>query len=436
MTTELENKDMAKKHIAGVAAATLLLAGCSTGGGADQSGDPTGDITVLTNRTDLVKDGTFDDYKVAFNKVYPDVNVEFQAITDYEGEVTTRLSTKNYGDVLGIPASVTPDQLPQFFEPLGDTEEMKNDYRFLNDKSFEGKQYGLPTFGNANGILYNKRIWAEAGVTDVPTTPDEFLDDLKAIQDNTDAIPYYTNYKDGWPLGSWQGQEGFSDNPSVKADRDSTDDPWSEGNEQYIVDSLLFDVVSEGLSEPDPLTTDWEGSKALLATGKAATAVLGSWAVIQFQQAAEDAGADPADIGYMPFPYQVDGAFHSTIGGDFNNAINVNSDNKVAARAWVDWFTDDSGFSEIAGALPAAVDGENPSTLKDFTDADVQYVELEAAENPTLDSDIYNGAEIDLYGNLYRQKLIDVARGAADGDKKSYFAGLNDKWAKARADAS
>ena len=428
---------MAKKHLAAaavMATSALILAGCSSsGGGGNDGGEPAGDITVLTNRTDRVEDGTFDKYKAAFNEKYPDVNVTFEAITDYEGEVTTRLSTPEYGDVLGIPASVTPDQLPQFFEPLGDTDELKEQYRFLNDESYEGQQYGLPTFGNANGILYNKRIWAEAGVTDLPTTPDEFIADLKLIDENTDAIPYYTNYKDGWPLGSWQGQQGFSGNTEVVADRDADDAPWSGDSEQFITDSLLFDVVSNKLTEPDPLTTEWEGSKSLLATGKAATAVLGSWAITQFQQAAEDAGADPADIGYMPFPYQADGAFHSAVGGDVNLAINVNSDNKTAARAWIDFFINDSGFSSDEGALPAQVDGENPATLQDFTDADVQYVELSAAENPSLDSDIYNEAEIDLFGNIYRQKLIDIARGAADGDKDSYFADLNQRWADAKA---
>lgn len=432
--TELENQEMAKKHIAGIAVAALLLAGCSTGGGSNQDDGaaPSGDITVLTNRTDLV-DTVFEQYKKDFNKVYPDVKVTFQAITDYEGEVTTRLSTKNYGDVLGIPNSVTPDQFPQFFEPLGDTADMKAKYRFLNDKSFEGKQYGLPTFGNAIGILYNKRVFAQAGVTDLPKTPDEFINDLKLVQSNTDAIPYYTNYKDGWPLSQWQGFQGLSNNPSVVSDRDGSDAPWAKGNDQYIIDSMLFTIVQNGLSEPDPLTTAWEGSKTLLATGKVASAALGSWAITQFQKAATDAGADPADIGYMPFPYQVDGKFHSTISGDFNNAINVNSSNKKAARAWVNWFTNDSGFAESQGAIPAPVDAPNPSTLKSFTDNDVQYVELSAAKNPTLDSDIFNKAKIDLFGQIYRQKLVDIARGAADGDMTSYFDKLNKDWADARA---
>ena len=43
-------------------------------------------------------------------------------------------------------------------------------------------------------------------------------------------------------------------------------------------------------------------------------------------------------------------------------------------------------------------------------------------------NDIANDAEIDLYGTLYRQKLVDIARGAADGDKECYFAELNERW--------
>ena len=431
---------MAKKHLAAAAAAVtvgLVLAGCSSGGGGgSQSDEPTGEITVLTNRTDLIESGKFDEYKADFEELYPDVTITFEGITDYEGEVTTRLSTTEYGDVLAIPASVTPEQRPQFFEPLGDTEELKEQYRFLDGATFEGQQYGLPTFGNANGIVYNKRIWEEAGVTELPTTPEEFLADLQLIADNTDAIPYYTNYKDGWPLGSWQGQQGFSNDPNIVETRTGNDAPWTEGEEQYIVDSLLYDIVEAGLSEPDPLTTEWEGSKGLLASGEAATAVLGSWAIIQFQEAAEAAGVPREEIGFMPFPYQVDGAFHSGVGGDNSLAINKNSDAKAAARAWIDWFINESDFSEVAGGLPSQVDGENPPTLADFTEAGVEYVELEPAEDLSLDSDIYNEAEIDLFGNIYRQKLVDIARGAADGDKESYFEELNTRWAEARAEVT
>ena len=71
--------------------------------------------------------------------------------------------------------------------------------------------------------------------------------------------------------------------------------------------------------------------------------------------------------------------------------------------------------------------------LADFTKAGVTYLELTPAPagKETLENDIVSASEIDLTGNIYRAKLIDIARGAAQGDKASYFDELNKKWADA-----
>ncbi|TPX05186.1 carbohydrate ABC transporter substrate-binding protein, partial [Schumannella luteola] len=198
--------------VAGAATAALLLTSCSGGGGDDASntidGTVQGEVTFVTWRTDLIQDGTFDQYATAFHEKYPDATVTFEGITDYEGELKTRLSTTNYGDVLGIPNSVFPDQFADFFEPLGQTSDLEADYRFLAPKSYDGVQYGIALGGNANGLIYNKDVFAAAGVTEVPKTPEEFLAAMKAIRSSTDAIPYYTNYKDGWPLSQWSSNVG------------------------------------------------------------------------------------------------------------------------------------------------------------------------------------------------------------------------------------
>jgi raffinose/stachyose/melibiose transport system substrate-binding protein len=432
----------ASRHlIAGVAVLGLVgaLTACSPGtdsGAGD--GPPSGEITVLTQRTDLV-DTVFQDYKKEFEAKYPDVTVKFEAITDYEGEVTTRMSTDDYGDVLVIPNTVTRDQLPDFFEPLGSVADLKKTYRFIDEQSFDGIGYGIAITGNAQGILYNKKVWADAGLTALPTTPDEFIADLQQIKANTDAIPLYTNYAAGWPMSQWQGNRG-----EVSADGDidialTTDTaPWTAGKDMYVIDSILFDAVHDGLNEDDPLTTDWESSKGLLGSGKIGTMVLGSWSIVQFQAAAVDAGASADDIGYMPFPVQVDGAFHAVASGDYKNAINIHSQHKAAARAWIDWFASESGFAFDQGGLSPLIDGPTPTTLGDFDAAKVQYIEItppKAGEESKL-QDIYNGAEIDLWGNVYRQKLVDIARGAADGDKDTYFADLNKRWADSLAKVS
>ncbi|ROT28239.1 ABC transporter substrate-binding protein [Micromonospora sp. HM5-17] len=423
---------MRKYGIAGMALVlSLALAGC---GGDDGSSDGaiTGEITVLTQRTDIVNT-VFQDYKRRFEAKYPGTTVKFEAITDYEGEIRIRMNTKEYGDVLLIPNSVTADMLPTFFEPLGTVEELKDRYRFVrSEQSFEGTVYGLAITGNAQGFVYNKRVWQQAGITTPPKTPAEFLAALTAIRDRTDAIPLYTNYKDKWPLGQWEGLRGVvSGDPdaAIKLGRD--DAPWAPGKEHYIIDSLLFDAVAQGLTEPDPTTTNWEQSKAMLGTGKIATMMLGSWAIVQMQEAAPN----KADIGYLPFPLQVNGTFHSVISGDYKNAININSKNKATARAWIEWFANESNYAADQGGISPVVNQPMPATLADLTAAGTTFIELNPAPKGEegLADKIGNEAEIALWDGAYRQRIVDAARGARNETKEQIFADLNRKWAETKA---
>lgn len=421
------------KRLTAISTTVLLSASLiAAAGPAASAADPvSGTITILTHRTDRVADGTFDKYKAAFNAIYPDVTVNFEGITDYEGEVRTRMSTDQYGDVLVIPNSVAPGQLPTFFEPLGTVADLGQQYRFITEQAYDGMVYGIATTGNAQGLVYNKKVWAAAGVTAWPTSPEEFLADLQLIKDKTDSIPLYTNYAAGWPTTQWEGNRGsISNNPSFKNDLAHTDAPWAEGTDHYVIDKLMYDVVHAGLVEEDPTTTDWELSKGMLGDGTIATMVLGSWSIVQMQAAA----ADPADIGYMPFPHQIDGVFYSAAGGDYKIAINVHSQNKAAARAWLDWYVNDSGFAAAEGGIPPLIAGAFPSQLADFATNGVKFTETAPpiAGEESLTDDIDKEAEIGLFDVIFPQRIIDAARGATDETLDAIFTDLNTRWAAAK----
>ena len=240
--------------LAAGAAACVVLAGCggskSGSGAAAAPSNPaavSGNITVLTNRTDLNQDGTLKKYAAAFNAIYPKVQVTFQAITDYEGEVKTRMNTTNYGDVLLIPPSISRKDYPKFFAPLGNASDLSNKYNWIDtgtvDGSVDGQAYGVATFGNANGFVYNKKVWQQAGVTSDPTTPDEFIADLQAIKTKTTAIPYYTNYHDGWPVQGWSGALGSSTcDPKANAEMATDPAPFSPGKGAGEIYSLLYNI--------------------------------------------------------------------------------------------------------------------------------------------------------------------------------------------------
>ncbi|GIH94771.1 ABC transporter substrate-binding protein [Planobispora siamensis] len=417
-----------------LATAAVLASACGGSGGsaapATASGDPakvSGNITVLTNRTDLVNDGTMKKYADDFAKAYPNVRVTFEGITDYEGEVKIRMNSENYGDVLLIPNAIAKGDYPKFFAPLGSAAELSKKYKFTQAGTVNDQVYGIVSFTPAQGFVYNKELWDSAGVTEWPKTPEEFLSALKAVKDKTGATPLYTNYKDGWPLSTWTNALG-SVTCDVKAEKAMiTEDPWAPGKDLNVIDSLLFDAVNRKLTEKDPTTTNWEESKNAIATGKIGAMWLGSWAVPQMQAAATKAGKSPETIGFMPFPAQANGKFCTVLAPDYQYAVNTHSQNKAAARAWVDWFVDKSGFSALNQGVSSLKSDPLPSAIKPLGEAGVQLIEMETDQRVQVDA-IDKESEVGIKAPEYRQRLIDVARGAAKGDLNSVLAELSGKW--------
>ncbi|MGW2093527.1 ABC transporter substrate-binding protein [Promicromonospora sukumoe] len=414
-----------------LALGATLLAACAgqTGGAeAEQNSDvPHGTITHLTH----LDPARFEPYVQAFEEKYPEVEeVRVERLTDYGTEIKTRMSTEDYGDVLNVQG-VSPDQLPDFFEPLGAYDELSQDYRWLT-KTYEGTTYAIPDLGNAWGFLYNKQVWADAGIEDWPTTTDEFLADLQTIKDSApDVTPLVTNYKDGWMLSQWEGYRGLvSLNPDIAYDMSTWDDPWGSGNDYEIIDGLLYDLAAEELIEADPTTATYDETKIKIGSGEIATMPVASWAITRAGGDIEKAGLDPSVLGYMPFPVQHDGEFYTTTGPDISLGINVHSENKVTARAWLDFLADESSYSADMGGLSPRKDGPEPEVLADFL-AGVQIFEpaLPPAGEEARYDEVSTTSGIITTDGRYRQELVDAARTGSQ-TKEEAFAELNEAWAK------
>ena len=145
--------------------------------------------------------------------------------------------------------------------------------------------YGIPSTGNAQGIVYNKAVFAAAGITE--TAQDaraEFIAALQAIKDNTDAIPLYTNYAAGWTMGAWDaylggtatGDTNFINQVLVHSAAPFADP--GDGTGPYNVYKILYDAAALKLIEDDYTTTDWESCKGMINNGEIGCMVLGSWA--------------------------------------------------------------------------------------------------------------------------------------------------------------
>lgn len=451
---------MKKALTLAAAMAATLLAGCgggsgssaaaSTAGGDSASAEASGvpsyaslkvgedytdlkaDLKLISHRTDLIADGTFDNYVAEFQKMYPGINIKYEGITDYVGDMTTRLTSNDWGDICMIPTTIPLTELGDYFQVLCQLDEIKDEYNFADNRAFGQDVYGIPSTGNAQGIVYNKAVFEAAGITELPKTPDEFLADLQLIKDKTDAIPLYTNFAAGWTMTAWDayisgGATGDSDWMNITMPQ--TKDPFADrgdGTGPYAVYKILYDAVSMGLTEDDPTTTDWEGCKPMINNGEIGCMVLGSWAIVQMQAAGDNAD----DIAYMPFPISVNGTQYASAGADYCFGVNKNisDDNKIASMLYIKWMSESSNFAYDQGGVPVLKSQEYPETLKAFDGIALVADAQAPAEIADLQPNVNQESELSL--NADQTHVQRVVEAAINGDESydDIIADWNEAW--------
>lgn len=238
--------------------------------------------------------------------------------------------------------------------------------------------------------------------------------------------------------GQWDGYIGGSSNGDATYMNQKllhTQDPFADkgdGAGPYAVYKILYDAVSLGLTEEDYTTTDWEGSKGMINNGEIACMVLGSWAFTQMQ----DAGPNPDDIGYMPFPISIGGKQYASAGADYSYGINVQSsdDNKKAAMIYVKWLTNLSYFSYTEGGIPIDLNGQYPDLYSAFNG--IEFVANEAALPGEEDFLNELNAESELMVNAGGDKKVqEIVEHAAKGDNSydDIMASWNEAWSDAQS---
>ena len=449
-----------KKIIAaGVAALSLVsfaACGSSNGGSGSQTDmtydkielgktgkDITASIKFYNGRTDMSLDSypgkNWKSYIADFNKLYPNIKVTAQSDSNYADNALTRLQGGDWGDIMMIP-SVDKSELSNYFISYGSLDTMKKQVKLASEKAYDGKSYGVATDGQTSGVVYNKAVFKKAGITELPTTPDEFIKDLKLIKSKTDAIPLYTNYAAGFTMGAWDayiGTTATGDNTYMNQKLVHTKAPFKgpgDGTHAYNVYKVLYDAVADGLTEDDYSTTDWESSKTMINSGKIATMVLGAWAVTQMQQA----GDHGDDIGYMPFPISIKGKQYASMGGNYSMGINKKSskENQEAAMIFVKWLTEKSGYAKNEGGIPIKYGDESlPSVYENFKnvtmEADVDCLKGEE----DLFADVNSDSELGINSNG-NKRVQAIVEHAANKDKSfdSIMSDWNKAWYKAMQD--
>ncbi|GAA0438823.1 extracellular solute-binding protein [Streptomyces luteireticuli] len=123
------------------------------------------------------------------------LDVQVQKWDGIQQKLTTALSESTPPDVFEVGNTQTPSYAETGgLADLGDLKkEIGKDWtESLNKPAvFDGTQYAAPWYAANRVVIYNKKIWADAGIKDVPKTRADFFKDLEAIQKKGDAEPLY-----------------------------------------------------------------------------------------------------------------------------------------------------------------------------------------------------------------------------------------------------
>jgi raffinose/stachyose/melibiose transport system substrate-binding protein len=182
------------------AVAALALTGCSASGGSDG----TTEITFLTTN-DAPNPETADALVEAFEAEHPDVTVSVEIRpggTEGDNLVKTRLSTGEMADVFfynsgSLLQALNPDST---LVDLSDQEWVGSlTEEFTPVVSTDNGLYGAPLGASfAGGVVYNKPLYEELGLT-VPQTWDEFMANNEKIAAEADGVaPVIQTYGETW----------------------------------------------------------------------------------------------------------------------------------------------------------------------------------------------------------------------------------------------
>src|SRR6201996_5110835 len=203
------NKKFARRisGAAFAAAAALALAACSSSassGGSSSGGTTTLKLVVANYGTGPSNDSAkyWGTIVTAFEKVHPNIKVDVTSIawTNFDSEVQTMIQNKNYPDItegdyfsnyasdgLLYPASDVmsdPSNLLPAFKAQG---------------TYNGGQYGMPFTTSSRTLFYNKKLFAQAGITAAPQT-------WADVEADAAKITKLGKVGFGLPLGSEEAQ--------------------------------------------------------------------------------------------------------------------------------------------------------------------------------------------------------------------------------------
>ncbi|MFD0693974.1 ABC transporter substrate-binding protein [Paenibacillus sp. GCM10027628] len=300
-----------------------------------------------------------------YHKQNPNVTID---ITIHQDDYPTLLKTRiNSGDIPDIFMSGAYNENKTYKDyayDLSKEDFMKN----IADSAktgvtLDGKVLGYPFILQSHSFIYNKKLFAEAGITELPKTYSQLEEAAKKLQAKG-IIPFSNGYKEWWVLEqtftqvmSSMGGDYAATFAEINAGKKKLSDIPAAMN---IFD--LLDITTK-YGNPKPLETDFNAQVNLFAQGKAAIMHQGTWAEESIRKINKD-----LDIGFMAGPVGEDGS-KAGLMVDSNIVYRINKDSKNLKEVlkFFNWLTTSDYGKKFVPAETKQI-----STIKDAPFPDAQ----------------------------------------------------------------
>ncbi|MBT2659018.1 sugar ABC transporter substrate-binding protein [Bacillus sp. ISL-18] len=211
----------------------------------------------------------------------------------------------------------------------------------MDSAKLNGKYYGIPNNSNALAIYYNKDLFKQAGITELPKTWDQFAETAKQLTKGDVK---------GFAMAGKKSEEGtFQFLPwlwSAGADINTFESPEAQKSMGYIQSLVKDGSLSKNM-------INWDQSDVLVQfqTKKAAMMENGPWQIPILKEKSKD-------INWGVFLMPSDKQSASVLGGE-NWAITANSQHKKEAWDFLMWTQKPEVLGpmhELGGRLPSRED--------------------------------------------------------------------------------
>ncbi len=257
---------------------------------------------------------------------------------DYVTLLRAKLNSGDIPDVFMSSAYADNSTYKDYIYDMTDVDFMKQiEPSALAGVTVKGRITGYPFLVQSHSFIYNKKIFAEAGIKTLPRTLREYEEVARKLQARG-IQPFATGFKEWWvlPQTAWQVLAPAAESYGGFAGFVEKLNSGALKFKDIKGMSTLFDVLDmiKKYGGPKPLESDFNDQCSSLATGKAAIIHQGNWAEDTIRKTTPD-----IDIGFLRGPVAGTAA-QAGIMYDSNQTIRVAKDGQVElALAWLKWLT-------------------------------------------------------------------------------------------------